>query len=285
MDTSSENLASQPERTMSALFCDPTADITFLSSDHVVFKIHGTHVNSNSAGFAVAENMMIGADAAQLSEPSKTLEVLFQFIEPPPEARNYRQPSVLDMEFSLFFDVAEAAEKYVVYGAMNTFATRMQQLLPHHPLKILNHCAKHGYTSLADQAAEHSLSEPLHQVAAKLTAPGVLPRWLTYYKLWRDMASNAASRVEHEMQPYKCIALARIYALYLCQIHQRPASFRTLPELPTAGSSASALACTHAQCGSCLCRSLPAQCPWAAQLTTLHGRMPAFSAVSLYRGF
>jgi hypothetical protein len=145
--------------------------------------------------------MMIGPDAAQLSEPSKTLEVLFQFIEPPPEARNYRQPSVLDMEFSLFFDVAEAAEKYVVYGAMNTFATRMQyarfcplvllsreahfytlsrQLLPHHPLKILNHCAKHGYTSLADQAAEHSLSEPLHQVAAKLTAPGVLPRWVRF---------------------------------------------------------------------------------------------------------
>ncbi|KAF8173087.1 hypothetical protein BJ912DRAFT_829683, partial [Pholiota molesta] len=137
------------------------ADITFLSSDHVLFKIHGTHVNSSSTGIAVAENMMIGADAAQLSEPSRTLEVLFQFIEPPSEARNYRQPSVLDMEFSLFFDVAEAVEKYVVYGAMNTFATRMQQLLPHHPLEILNHCAKHGYTSLADQAAEHALSEPL----------------------------------------------------------------------------------------------------------------------------
>jgi hypothetical protein len=110
------------------IVCDPTADLTFVSSDHVLFKIHGKYrdVNSNSAGLAIAENMIIRSDTVQLSEPSETLEILFQFIEPPSNSRNYRQPSVIGMEPSLFFAVAEAAEKYIVYSAMNICLTRMQ---------------------------------------------------------------------------------------------------------------------------------------------------------------
>jgi hypothetical protein len=108
------------------IVCDPTADLTFVSSDHVLFKIHGKHVNSNSAGLAITENMIIGSDTVQLSEPSETLEILFQFIEPPSDSQNFRQPSVIGMEPSLFFAVAEAAEKYVVYSAMNICLTRMQ---------------------------------------------------------------------------------------------------------------------------------------------------------------
>jgi hypothetical protein len=88
--------------------------------------IHGKHVNSNSAGFAIPENTFIGSDAVQLSEPSETLEILFQFIEPPSDSQNFRQPSVIGMEPSLFFAVAEAAEKYIVYSAMNVCLTRMQ---------------------------------------------------------------------------------------------------------------------------------------------------------------
>jgi hypothetical protein len=112
------------------LVCDPNANITFISSDHVLFRMHQTHINSSSAGLAIPDSeLIIGSESVQLSEPSETLEILFQFIEPPSESRNYRQPSVLDMEPRLFFAVAEAAEKYIVYGAMNICLTRMQYAL------------------------------------------------------------------------------------------------------------------------------------------------------------
>jgi len=62
----------------------------------------------------------------KLRESSEILEILFQFIEPCPESSQYRQPSAMDIEAETFFAIAEAAEKYIVFGAMNTCITRMQ---------------------------------------------------------------------------------------------------------------------------------------------------------------
>ena len=64
-------------------------------------------------------------ETVSLSETSDVLEVLFQFIHPPSEAAGYRQPSVMRMEPNPFFKVAEAAEKYAVFGAMNLYVTWM----------------------------------------------------------------------------------------------------------------------------------------------------------------
>jgi hypothetical protein len=128
------------------LVCDPNADLTFVSSDHVLFKIHEKHINLNSAGFDIPENLVIGSDAVPLPEPSETLEILFQFVEPPSKSRSYRQPSVLNMKPRFFFAFAEAAEKYIVYSAMNTCLTRMKYVCFYHfnfiplyqPLKAIN---------------------------------------------------------------------------------------------------------------------------------------------------
>ncbi|KDR71149.1 hypothetical protein GALMADRAFT_35914, partial [Galerina marginata CBS 339.88] len=129
------------------------ADITFKSSDNVLFKVYKTYLNAASDGFAVPELVSTETDVVPLDEPSEVLEVLFQFIHPCLESQKYRQPSVIDMEISLFFLVAEAAEKYVVFGATNTFATRMHQLTSQNPIEILNYSSKHGYPSLADEVA------------------------------------------------------------------------------------------------------------------------------------
>jgi len=132
-----------------------------------------------------------------LEEPSNVLETLFQFIHPCLEAKQYRQPSVMDLEPELFFAVAEAAEKYIVYGAMNIFLTRMQwlafrfhkwccifiifnsQVVEDRPVEVLNHCDKHGYQDLANTAAYNSLAQPLGSVIDGLTTPGLLARWVT----------------------------------------------------------------------------------------------------------
>jgi len=69
---------------------------------------------------------VVDAAPISLEEPSSVLEVLFQFIHPRSESTQFRQPSVKSLEPELFFAIAEAAEKYIVYGAMNTFLTRME---------------------------------------------------------------------------------------------------------------------------------------------------------------
>lgn len=113
---------------------DNSADVTFKSSDGVLFKLFKTHLDTASAGFNAPDMTTVDDKAILLEESSSVLEILFQFIQPCLEVRQYRQPSVVNLETEIFFAVAEAAEKYIVYGAMNTFFTRM------HLLVLTFHC-------------------------------------------------------------------------------------------------------------------------------------------------
>jgi hypothetical protein len=106
---------------------DSDADLAFVSADGITFRIYSKYLEATSAGLAPPASTIIDPlEAILLTEPGTVLEVLFQFIHPRSESKQYHQPSVVDMEVPLFFEVAEAAEKYVVYGAMNTCVTYMQ---------------------------------------------------------------------------------------------------------------------------------------------------------------
>ncbi|KAF9473853.1 hypothetical protein BDN70DRAFT_843093, partial [Pholiota conissans] len=153
-----ENSGSSPEITCSDLFDTTGADVTFISSDFVLFKMQSTHLSLNSVGFVQAGEHIIAAEPVALEESSQVLEILFQFIEPPPESRNFRHPEVDDIMIDLFFELAEAAEKYIVYAAVGVCLARMKQLLEEYPFEVLNHCARHGHPDLADRAAEITIS-------------------------------------------------------------------------------------------------------------------------------
>jgi hypothetical protein len=104
---------------------DADADTTFKSSDNVVFKVHSRHLKTASAILSPGPVSMDLRETVPLSETSDVLEILFQLIDPPSEAAGYHQPSVIKMKPNLFFRVAEAAEKYAVFGAMNVCLTWM----------------------------------------------------------------------------------------------------------------------------------------------------------------
>ena len=105
--------------------CDADADITFKSSDEVLFKIHSKYLAAASGGLEVPPEILTTPDEViSLEEPSEILDLLFRFIHPRTESTNFRQPSVMDMEPGILFALAEAAEKYQVFGAMNTCITR-----------------------------------------------------------------------------------------------------------------------------------------------------------------
>jgi len=60
------------------------------------------------------------AEIVPLTETSTILEILFQFVYP------QRHPSLDDMNWATFAGLAEAAEKYEVYNAMNVCQIRMR---------------------------------------------------------------------------------------------------------------------------------------------------------------
>lgn len=110
---------------LSESVCDANADITFKSSDDVLFKIHSKYLAATSGGLQVPAEILTSPDEViPLEEPSEILDLLFQFIHPRTEVNNFRQPLVMNMDPNILFPLAEVAEKYQVFGAMNTCITR-----------------------------------------------------------------------------------------------------------------------------------------------------------------
>ncbi|KAF8990730.1 hypothetical protein BDQ17DRAFT_1547124 [Cyathus striatus] len=97
---SSSELARRSER-----FNKPDADVSFKSSDGVLFALHRTNLATHAGGFP-PPNTNVVSDIIDIPEHSETLELLLQFIYPP------------DVPELAGVPLAYAAEKYVVYIAI-----------------------------------------------------------------------------------------------------------------------------------------------------------------------
>jgi hypothetical protein len=84
----------------------PDADITFRSSDGVIFRVHSKNLETHSDGFPPSTLCKSSSELVDLSEPAETLNLLFQYMYP------QRQPDLNNIAFPLLADLSEAAEKY-----------------------------------------------------------------------------------------------------------------------------------------------------------------------------
>ncbi|KAF9474016.1 hypothetical protein BDN70DRAFT_885306 [Pholiota conissans] len=229
------NEISDSNQRVSKLFNAPDADVTFISCDDVIFKVDSRYLSSHtSIGFA--EGSLGGSACSEpvhLLESAAVLDILFQFIIPPDASRNYRQPSLVGMDPDLFFGVAEAVEKYVIYGAMNISLARMELLVEHYPVEVLCHSIKHGYPDLADRVAQQTMLLPFNDVIAAIKTSGnsdMLLKWLMFHAKWRAVATFMADRVDQFIGK-ECIILARFSALYSRQVDRNPSSISERPSL------------------------------------------------------
>lgn len=97
--------------------CSTDADLSFLSSDGVLYRLHSKYLDVNADGFPpgnLPQPLITGQtpEPAPLSESSSTLHLLFQHVYPRPH------PHLDELGFEVLAEVAEAAEKYQVYSAM-----------------------------------------------------------------------------------------------------------------------------------------------------------------------
>jgi hypothetical protein len=85
----------------------------------VYFYLHRKNLETNTGAFPPAEIETRG-ETVLLTEDSRVLELLFQFVYP------MHHPSLATTPFETLLALAEAAEKYEVYSAMTVCNIRMQ---------------------------------------------------------------------------------------------------------------------------------------------------------------
>ncbi|KAF9472944.1 hypothetical protein BDN70DRAFT_925428 [Pholiota conissans] len=245
-------------------FNSPTADVTFLSSDSVLFKLHSSHLSVNSIGFPRAdENIVVDAKRVPLSEHSDILDLLFRFVQPPVKDTSFRQPDLfyeIQYDINNFFRLAETAEKYVVFAAMNACYLTMQHFQVEYPLQILNHCVLHDYLPLANKAAKSSLTEGIDEAIKYLTAPGLLIRYLKYFSKWQDASTYAIGEFERHALRLDCPAWTYAYIMYRQQLDESCSNIGVMPQ-----GDFKSKRCHDIECS---CRSLPNVWPdWFRRLS------------------
>ncbi|KAF8990734.1 hypothetical protein BDQ17DRAFT_343944 [Cyathus striatus] len=142
---------SSPIRTVNK----PDADVSFKSSDGVLFALHRRNLATHAGGFPPPDTYKI----INIPEHSETLELLLQFVYPPDV------PELAGVPFALFMQLAYAAEKYVVYIAIPWCRMHALHLLRnHHRLNnrpgfsikdelksIVEYCLKHSCMNVVDE--------------------------------------------------------------------------------------------------------------------------------------
>ncbi|KAH9915335.1 uncharacterized protein B0H18DRAFT_99559 [Fomitopsis serialis] len=136
--------------TYSERFNAADADLTISSSDGVLFKVHRKSLETYSDIFP-GTDVPVDNEIVPLSEKASTLDLLFQYMY------RQRQPDLSKIDADELAMLAEAAEKYFVYSAMEVCKVYMQSAIPKMPLKVMGYAARHEYESLCEEAAPHTV--------------------------------------------------------------------------------------------------------------------------------
>ena len=98
------------------------ADLTFQSSDGVLFKLHRSNLITHSHAFP-GHHIRSDGETVRLEEDSEVLELLLLHVYPDPA------PSLDDEDFKTVMRLADAAEKYQVASAMEICRLHMKCVL------------------------------------------------------------------------------------------------------------------------------------------------------------
>ncbi|KAF8890805.1 hypothetical protein CPB84DRAFT_1711302 [Gymnopilus junonius] len=167
------------------------ADVTFQSSDNVLFHIHRRNLEAHTGAFPGKEFINDG-ETVCLTEPAEVLEIVFQFIYPK------RYPRLKDLDFDIVADVAEAVEKYEIFSAMLTCEVRLREFLPEHATDIFLHAVKHDYPDLMNETALLLGRSPFCESLGRLPPQCVLP-WIEYRAEWQAVFENAIQFIQRTM--------------------------------------------------------------------------------------
>ncbi|KZT69446.1 hypothetical protein DAEQUDRAFT_726754 [Daedalea quercina L-15889] len=150
------------------------SDVTIVSSDGVLFKVHKKSLATYSEVFPDGD-LATNDETVPLSERSSTLELLFQYMYRQP------QPDITELPFDQLSSLAEAAEKYRVFSAMEICRVIMKASLPKNAIAVLAYAVRHGYTKVYVEAAPHTI-----MVDPKEAFEHLGHVWFVHWVLYRE---------------------------------------------------------------------------------------------------
>ncbi|KAF7329096.1 BTB domain-containing protein [Mycena kentingensis (nom. inval.)] len=154
--------------------CKLVVDVVFRSSDGSLCGAHAKTLEIFAEGFPPASLLKENEpEVVQLTEDSKTLELLLQYLHAG------RHPALSSYAFPTVASLAEAVEKYQVYGAIELCKVRMELSVQNHSLEVLAYAVKHNYRQLANQAAPLTLKKSFQTIRRALPVNGALA-WAQY---------------------------------------------------------------------------------------------------------
>ncbi|KAF7305482.1 hypothetical protein HMN09_00801000 [Mycena chlorophos] len=191
--------ASERQPSCRAPECSQSVDIVLRSSNGVLFGAHAANLAQFAAGFPPAEFVQKedadGLEIVQLDERADVLELLLEYTHP------QRQPHSKKWTFSLLAGLAEAVEKYMVYGAMEVCKRRMEAYATACPHEVLSYAVKHGYSDIRDMIIPTTLSWDLAEIQSALQDPALIIAWVAYreqyLKLSIALRATSAETILH----------------------------------------------------------------------------------------
>jgi hypothetical protein len=164
------------------------SDITLQSCDGVQFKVHRKNLECASEVFAGAHAISptLKGEVVNLTEDSKVLDLLLQFMYPQPP------PRLSTIDFDLVLLLADAALKYLAYSVMAFCEIAVCAAARSHPLAVLNYASKNNNIQLMDEVAPLTVNFPIDDVLAVLPL-SLFATWVRYRQKWVD-GVNAAYR-------------------------------------------------------------------------------------------
>ncbi|KAJ4465990.1 hypothetical protein C8J55DRAFT_565993 [Lentinula edodes] len=171
------------------------ADVIIRSCDNIEFHVHKRHLEFATGGFPPADTPSSLGEIVRLSESSSTLEILFQFVYP------QRHPSLDKLAFEELLEVAEAAEKYEVYGALSACHLILREFLHSHSKQVLHFACRHRIAPLVERLAPIMMDTSLSEVKDSLI---VCPSYFFAWSLFREQYLQLSIALAQSRPQHKC---------------------------------------------------------------------------------
>ncbi|TEB37727.1 hypothetical protein FA13DRAFT_706484 [Coprinellus micaceus] len=151
--------------------CRIPVDVVLRSRDKILIGAHQANLSGYSEGFPDADAISDASEPVDLTENAETLRILMYFVH------KLQYPNVSLLKGDALFDLAVAAEKYMVLSAMSTCSLCIQFTVAKDPIRSLRYAVKHGYRDIADVAAPLTMYKSMETMKSGLGHDGALFAW------------------------------------------------------------------------------------------------------------
>ncbi|KAJ3711673.1 hypothetical protein EV361DRAFT_955277 [Lentinula raphanica] len=186
----------------SSRFNSQDAEITVISSDNVLFRLHKMNVQVTS-GNLIRLNKLETNDFLTLVEPAEVLEILFEFLYPDFETDLER------LEFDALLSVAEAAEKYGVFYAMSHCTFCLRKHSSSHPAELLRFAVRYRKERMLAELTPALLDMELDEII-NILPPTAFGEFCLFRDKWmkvllKSTALIIETSIEHDQNKnYPC---------------------------------------------------------------------------------